>query len=134
MPRFLSRSPRAAEVDEAFAAAGADERVPSDLVLVLGGDGTLLRAVHHHGPKVAYLGVNCGNLGFLMNDVVGTPAEVAETVLAALDAEAWVRQPFPRLAVRSHLLGETVVDDLALNDVYIERRSGQTQGGAASCS
>lgn len=60
-------------------AAGTSEEIPglSDLVIVLGGDGTLLkvaRITHPHGVPI--LGVNLGNLGFLtettMEDIYPT--------------------------------------------------------------
>lgn len=38
----------------------------SDMIVTLGGDGTLLTAVHtFEGTKAAFLGINYGNLGFL---------------------------------------------------------------------
>lgn len=86
----------------------------------------MLRAIHRHGSTAAYLGVNCGNLGFLMNDVAGTPDEIAAAVVEALRNDAYVRQPFPRLMVHATLPTEETHDDLAMNDVYVERQSGQT--------
>ena len=83
MVRFLSPSPRAAALAAAFDTL-PDLGVASDVCLVLGGDGSMLRAVHRHGGRYAYLGVNRGNLGFLMNDVAGTPAEVATLLMNVL--------------------------------------------------
>jgi NAD+ kinase len=42
-----------------------------DVILVLGGDGTMLRAIHkymHHDVK--FFGINFGTIGFLMNKIV----------------------------------------------------------------
>lgn len=36
-----------------------------DIVISLGGDGTLLEAIHHYGLKPKYLPINWGSLGFL---------------------------------------------------------------------
>ena len=125
MVRFLSPSPRAAALAAAFDTL-PDLGVASDVCLVLGGDGSMLRAVHRHGGRYAYLGVNRGNLGFLMNDVAGTPAEVAIAVTEALRSEGYTRTAFPRLRVRARLVSEEIVEDLAVNDTYLERMSGQT--------
>lgn len=37
----------------------------TDIIIVLGGDGTLLQAIHHYGLDYKYLPINYGNLGFL---------------------------------------------------------------------
>jgi NAD kinase len=53
--------------DEASFKAELDRlALPDDLVGVLGGDGTMLRAVREHGPDHTYMGFNFGHLGFLM--------------------------------------------------------------------
>lgn len=123
--RVLSDSVRAAEMDRAFAALG-QHGVPPDLCLVLGGDGTMLKAIHRFGGEKRYLGVNCGYLGFLMNDADGAPIDVAQRVLHAVRQDAYTAHCFPRLGVRVRLASEEVMEHRAVNDVYVERHSGQT--------
>ncbi len=120
MIRHVSGTSRARALDAAL--AGVDG--PDDLCLVLGGDGTMLRAIQTHGPDYTYFGVNCGHLGFLMNDVPGDVEQAAVTVRSLILAGAWDAVAFPRLhMVASGPFGE--VEALALNDVYVERQ-GQT--------
>jgi len=123
--RFVSPSPKAAPLAAAFDALDLRD-LPDDLCLVLGGDGTMLRAVRQYGSTRAYLGVNCGNMGFLMNDVAGEPEVVARLVTDALRAGAWTRSAFPRLRATAELATGAEVEDVAVNDVYVERTSGQT--------
>ena len=108
----------------ALGAALADLAGPADLCLVLGGDGTMLRAIQKHGPGFVYFGVNCGHLGFLMNDFPGETAEVAAAVRDTVREGRWFAQAFPRLRMRADT-EQGVVESLALNDVYVERQ-GQT--------
>lgn len=94
---------------------GAD----SDLVVVVGGDGTLLdaaRAVAPHG--VPLLGVNRGRLGFMV-DVL--PADMTET-LDAVFAGNYVREERLML-VASVFTGKQELGPFdALNDVVIRNR------------
>lgn len=47
----------------------------ADLILVLGGDGTMMDAVKKfHTYQKPFYGVNCGTLGFLLNEVTGVDA------------------------------------------------------------
>ena len=52
-----------------------------DMVIAVGGDGTLLRAVHHYMnniDKISFVGVNSGTLGFLMPFSVNDLEKVLE--------------------------------------------------------
>ena len=91
--------------------------VQTDLLVVLGGDGTLLAVAREIGSAaVPILGVNLGQLGFL--------AEVApEEQQGALDHV--LRGRFEtvqrmRLDVRAERAGASVVQALALNDAVIK--------------
>ena len=88
-----------------------------ELIVVLGGDGTLLAVARELGSAdVPILGVNLGQLGFL--------AEVApEEQQGALDHVLGGRfetVPRMRLDVRAERAGATVVHALALNDAVIK--------------
>jgi len=89
-----------------------------DLCVVVGGDGTLIRAVRLlDGAEVPVFGVNAGSLGFLTE----IPREHAIEVLdAALRGEARVE---PRMKLRVRLLrgDRQVVDEEILNDAVINR-------------
>lgn len=95
--------------------------LPEDLRIVIGGDGFLLHSVYSHGLDYAYLGLNAGTLGFLLNDVkdVGVAAE-------AIMEGRYTRHRFPVLEGRATTVGGDVHALTAVNDLYLERASGQT--------
>ena len=95
----------------------------SDLVVSLGGDGTMLRALRlADGHRAPVLGVNLGKLGFLAEvDVPDVPA-----ALTAIDAKEFTTEP--RLAVDA-ILGEQVVT--AFNDVALVRFPGLATAAVA---
>lgn len=121
MIRFVNDAPRATALATALDAALREERGPDELCLVLGGDGTMLRAIQRHGPGRVYFGVNCGHLGFLMNDFPGDAGQVAAQVAAVVREGRWFAQRFPRLRMRAWN-GDGPHEALALNDVYVERQ------------
>ena len=91
-----------------------------DLVVVLGGDGTLIGMagrVGNAGVDIPILGVNFGSLGFLTEI---TLPELFEALESVLDGTAQVE---PRLMLRAQTVrgGEVFSDRLALNDVVITR-------------
>jgi NAD+ kinase len=91
-----------------------------DLVVVLGGDGTLLSVadcVAASGADVPILGVNFGSLGFLTE---ATLPELYTSLEAALNGQARVEE---RLMLRATTLraGAALPEHLALNDVVITK-------------
>jgi NAD+ kinase len=90
------------------------------LMVVLGGDGTYLRAVRLlDGKSVPILGVNLGSLGFL------TPTRADELFTAVDEALKNKMELRPRSMIRVQLLrkGRKKLEMLALNDIVIERGS-----------
>ncbi len=91
-----------------------------DLVVVVGGDGTLLSAARALTPGgVPILGVNQGRLGFMV-DVA--PVEMRETLVAVFAGD-YVREERLLLQARIHR-GDTVIGPfLAINDVVIRNQA-----------
>lgn len=88
------------------------------LIVVLGGDGTYLRAVRLlGGKKVPILGVNLGSLGFL------TPARAEEVFTSVESTLQGKMQLAPRAMLELRILrkNRTRHSVLALNDIVIER-------------
>ena len=54
----------------------------ADLIITVGGDGTLLKAYHEAGGSLPFLGVNCGSIGYLMEVPLPRFKEVLELILA----------------------------------------------------
>lgn len=112
VPEDAKDLPRVTVVDE------ADFGSQLDLVVSLGGDGTILRAVGLlHGSDVKVLGVNFGDLGYL---TVIEPDQLHTAVDRALAGDHITEE---RMVVAGELRGETFH---ALNDIVIERAPGQT--------
>ncbi|MGI5498607.1 NAD(+)/NADH kinase [Lentzea sp. CA-135723] len=89
----------------------------ADLVVSLGGDGTMLRAMRlADGEKAPVLGVNLGKLGFLAEvDVPDLPA-----ALSAIDSHDFSVEP--RLAIDARFPGHEVT---AFNDIAVVRVPGE---------
>ena len=91
-----------------------------DLILVLGGDGTLLgaaRGLASAGRDIPILAVNFGSLGFLTEV---TLPELYGSLQSVLDGTAGIdeRQMLSARVVRD---GETVAEQVVLNDIVITR-------------
>jgi NAD+ kinase len=110
--------------DEASRVPGPVEAVPpadlaarSDLMVSLGGDGTMLRAMRLScGPRPPVLGVNVGKLGFLAEI---DPPEMSEA-LGVIDEHRFTVEP--RSAVRAEFPGQQTI---AFNDVDLARIPGR---------
>lgn len=90
-----------------------------DLILALGGDGTVLRAAQAaHSADALLLGVNVGTLGYLTEVEGSAPADAIDTVLGgSFDVEERMM-----LECTLHIGGERR-HFVALNEVLVERSS-----------
>lgn len=94
-----------------------------DLVITLGGDGTILAASHRLGRRrVPVLGVNLGRVGFLAG--VAAP-RVEEVVDLVFEGKARVEDR-AMMTFQVKREGEVVLDSHVLNEVVVSRLSERT--------
>jgi NAD+ kinase len=116
---------RVLEAEQAALGCGDAIGVPSDaegqefeLLIALGGDGTLLRAAElARRSRTPLLGVNLGHVGFLAE---ADPVNLDVTTERILSGEYDVEERFT-VAVEVIRDGEVAVSDWALNDVSVEK-------------
>ena len=90
----------------------------SDLIVVLGGDGTMLGVARDVGRrKTPVLGVNLGHLGFL---AAVNPADVEDVLERVLEGSYRIDER-ARLEVVSEIRGEVARSDLVLNDAVLTK-------------
>jgi NAD+ kinase len=109
--------------------AGHDPAESADLVLSLGGDGTMLRAVALlDGSPVPLLGVNLGRLGYLTEVELDELHDALERFEAGPDSGGWHLEHRMMLeVVVTDPAGEQLGRWQALNEAVVEKReSGQT--------
>lgn len=95
-----------------------DAAAGTELVLVLGGDGTILRAAElARGAQVPLLGVNLGRVGFLAEVEA---SHLDRTVEHVLDRDYVVEQRLT-VDVTARLNGTTLGESWALNEVSVEK-------------
>jgi len=91
----------------------------SDLIMVLGGDGTFLSAVHLPGCQdIPIIGVNLGSVGFLQEI---HPENLEDAVERLLAGDSYIDRRM-MLAVSVHdAQGNLVESGLSMNDAVISR-------------
>jgi NAD+ kinase len=89
-----------------------------ELVLVLGGDGTILRGAEQiHGSNIPVLGINLGHVGFLAE--IGKPNQ--EQIISAIREKKYKTEKRMTLAYQVFRGDELVTKGWALNEVTVER-------------
>jgi NAD+ kinase len=107
---------RVVRLDDTSAAQGCE------LVVVLGGDGTILRGAElGRAARVPVLGVNLGHVGFLAE---AEREELADIVAAIVD-RTWTVEERMALDVEVHDNGAVIARSWALNEVSVEKASRQ---------
>ena len=102
------------ELAEAEVGAGAD----CELALVIGGDGTILRAAEiTHDTGTPLLGVNLGHVGFLAE----AESDDTESTIDALVHRRYTAEDRMTLDVRVFHDGELVSSTFALNEASVEK-------------
>ena len=91
----------------------------ADVVVVFGGDGTILRAAELAAPGTPLLGVNLGHVGFLAE---AEPEDVT-FVVESLIGRRWEVEERTRLNVSLQRDGQQVDGTWALNEVSLEKAS-----------
>lgn len=107
---LLSRFPECFPAEE-------DTVIGADAAVVLGGDGTILRAVRRFG-ELPILGINCGTLGYMASAEKDNAFQAVERLLAG-DYRIEERMMLSVAVIRG---GKTVAEDCALNDGVIGRK------------
>jgi len=89
-----------------------------DLLIAIGGDGTMLRAGHLCAPhNVPILGINRGRLGFLFQEYEGGSQKMLDQLLAG---DFWLESRM-MLSAEQFRSGESLGSWQALNDVVVGR-------------
>ena len=108
------------DCDALLMADPADPAAGCELVLILGGDGSILRGAElSRGTGVPILGINLGHVGFLAE---ADPEEIGTTVDRIVAGDYLVEE---RLALQVRALrgGEQFFSSWALNEVTVEKAS-----------
>ena len=98
--------------------AGADAAEGAELVIVLGGDGSLLRAAELSRPAgVPLIGVNLGHVGFLAEAEPDGLANLVDRVVA----REYVVEERMTIDVTVRSNGSVIVSTWALNEATVEK-------------
>lgn len=107
------RGIRVWETDSLDDGAVLPDLADTDLLVTLGGDGSILRAAHHTaGHPALILGINLGRMGFLTE---AEPDGWEEVLGRVCRGEYWVEE---RMMLRAVIEGGRLAQD-ALNDVVV---------------
>ena len=123
--RLLANEARDLGLDEDTAGGLVEKAEPDDtpgegceLVLVIGGDGSILRAAElTHDTSTPLLGVNLGHVGFLAE----AEQEDVESTIAAIVARAYTAEDRLTLDVQVFRGKEVVWSTFALNEASVEK-------------
>ena len=93
-----------------------------ELILVLGGDGTMLRSAElSYGSTIPILGINIGHMGFLAE--VDRPSN--SDVVRAIVERHFVYEERMSISYEIERHGEVIDSGWALNEIVIEKESSQ---------
>jgi NAD+ kinase len=96
--------------------------VDFELIIVLGGDGTMLRSAEiSYGMKIPILGINVGHMGFLAEVERPTNKEIIDAVIN----KQFFYEERMSVSFEIERHGEIIESGWALNEIVIEKESSQ---------
>lgn len=131
-------NPAARELAERLKDFAVAEGEEPDLIVPIGGDGFMMQSIRRHWQRfIPFFGVNAGHVGYLLNDaahleeLMTSPLKLYHTAMLYA-----VAQPeSPAIATEAGFQGPQEalqeapppeIEQLAFNDAWIERSTGQT--------
>lgn len=88
-----------------------------DLVVVIGGDGTMLSAIRMMRQlKVPFVGINTGTLGFLPSFHINE----IDSLIKVINQEHYILQSYPLLKVICKTVNGQVIEQYAFNEILIK--------------
>ena len=116
---FVVADERNARAMDIAARFGGGELRGANLIVVIGGDTTMLHAIREHWrSRLPFLGVKAGHRGFLLN-------AAAELEKGKIPSASLTVQHSPLLYVETTSPAGEKKSALAFNDAWVERASGQ---------
>ena len=108
----------AALIDVQSAASTREVGAASDILVVLGGDGTILQVLHELGEEFKPIfGINLGSLGFLTCVNSAAHMEAVESIVSG----NYLLSHRTLLRIEVHRDGRVIAQRLGLNDVVVSR-------------
>ncbi len=90
-----------------------------DVVIVIGGDGTMLSAIRNHSTKdIPFIGINTGNLGFLPT-ILPNDIDMLIDMLKRDELNAF---EYPLLEVHSKTINNEIIVNYAFNEILIKHQ------------
>jgi len=88
-----------------------------ELIIVIGGDGTMLSAIRRYRLKrIPFLGVNTGTLGFLPS----VPPQKPELIIEILKSGDYKLQSYPLMKVQATTVNGDTISSYAFNEILIK--------------
>jgi len=106
----------------------APSTAEANMIICLGGDGFMLRAIRKlFRLRLPFFGINCGHLGFLLNECEAAIEALLGADGKGIPADSMVVHQLPLLSVSLwDRNGERMPTQLCFNDAWMERSSGQS--------
>jgi NAD kinase len=112
--------------DTAAKLVAVEDRDNPNVIVVIGGDGTMLRAIREHWRRrLPFFGVNAGHLGFLLNELPVSIARLLDPAFTFCGEVLLHHLPLLRIDVADGQ-GRELAPHVCFNDAWVERASGQS--------